>query len=94
MTTVAAGDPGLVGTVQSAFSGDAPMARELAGVVGVYSVRLLVALLILAVTLWASKRLARLVHRAVDDCPTTTPLTRPWLTSFPPWSVISSSRSG
>ena len=69
MTTVAAGDPGLVGTVQSAFSGDAPMARELAGVVGVYSVRLLVALLILAVTLWASKRLARLVHRAVDRLP-------------------------
>ncbi|MDB5420112.1 MAG: hypothetical protein JWR59_59, partial [Brevundimonas sp.] len=45
------------------------MARELAGVIGVFSVRILVAILILAITLWASQRLARLAHKAVDRLP-------------------------
>jgi len=64
-----AADPSLIETARRAFGGDAAMARELAGVVGVYSIRILVALLILGVTIWASKRLARLAHRAVDRLP-------------------------
>lgn len=43
MTTAATADPGLVETVQSAFSGDVTMARELAGVLGLYSIRIPVA---------------------------------------------------
>ena len=62
-------DPSLIETARRAFGGDAAMARELAGVAGVYSVRLLVALLILGVTIWASKRLARLAHKTIDRLP-------------------------
>ena len=67
--TMPATDPSLIETARRAFGGDAAMARELAGVVGVYSVRILVALLILGVTIWASNRLARLAHKAVDRLP-------------------------
>lgn len=61
--------PSLIETTRRAFGGDATMARDLAAVIGVYSVRIVVALLILAVTLWASKRLAALAHKAVDRLP-------------------------
>jgi len=56
-------------TVQRALSGDAVMLREVAGVLGAFSIRILVAALILAVTLWAAKRLARIAARAVDRFP-------------------------
>ena len=51
--------------VSMAFSGDPVMLRALAATLGAFSVRLLVAGLILAVTLWAAKRLAGLVERSI-----------------------------
>lgn len=55
--------------VKGALAGDAVMAREALGVLGAFSVRLLTALLILAITLWAAKRLARLAQRGVQRLP-------------------------
>ena len=54
---------------RGALAGDEVMVRQLAGVAGSFSVRLAVALLILAVTIWASKRLAVLARRAVHRLP-------------------------
>ncbi|MDP3173555.1 MAG: mechanosensitive ion channel [Phenylobacterium sp.] len=48
-----------------ALSGDPVMLRGLAAVLGAFSIRVLVALAILAVTLWAANRLASLVERSV-----------------------------
>lgn len=45
-------------TLTMAFSGDPVMLRNLAGTLGAFSVRILVAAAIFAVTLWAAKRLA------------------------------------
>jgi len=56
-------------TVQRALSGDTVMLREVAGVLGAFSVRVLVAALILALTLWAARRLARIAAKAVDRFP-------------------------
>lgn len=52
-----------------ALGGDAVMLREVTGVIGAFSVRVVVALVILAATLWAAKRLARLAERAVERLP-------------------------
>jgi len=49
-----------------AFSGDQVMLRNLAGVLGAFSVRILVAGLILAVTLWASGRLAAFAQQGLE----------------------------
>jgi small conductance mechanosensitive channel len=51
--------------VSMAFSGDPVMLRALAATLGAFSVRLLVAGLILAVTLLAAKRLADFVERSI-----------------------------
>lgn len=67
--TIPSSEPSLIETAQRAFGGDAAMLRELASVVAGYSVRIVVAVLILAVTLWASKRLARFSRRGVDRLP-------------------------
>lgn len=61
-----AAEPGITQTFQGAVSGDPAMLRELLGTVGAFSVRLLVAGLILAFTLWAARRISRLVERAVQ----------------------------
>lgn len=52
-----------------ALSGDPVMLRNLAGVLSAFSVRLVVALLILAVTLWLAGRLASLVDRGISNLP-------------------------
>lgn len=49
-----------------AVSGDPTVLRGLAAVAGAFSVRVLVACLILAITLWAAKRLARAAERGVE----------------------------
>lgn len=49
-----------------AASGDPVMMRNLAATLGAFSVRILVAGLILALTLWAAKRLGRLAETAVE----------------------------
>jgi small conductance mechanosensitive channel len=52
-----------------AMSGDPVMLRTLAATLGAFSVRLLVALLILAVTLWLAKRLGGVAERAIARLP-------------------------
>ncbi|MGA0607916.1 mechanosensitive ion channel family protein [Phenylobacterium sp. VNQ135] len=52
-----------------ALSGDPVMLRNLAGVLSAFSVRLVVALLILAATLWLAGRLAALVDRGISRLP-------------------------
>ncbi len=49
-----------------ALSGDQAMLRDMVGAAGAFSVRLLVAGLILAGTLWAADRIAKLVGRSVE----------------------------
>jgi len=56
-------------TVGLALSGDPVMLRSLAATLGSFSMRLLAALLILAVTLWLAKRLGRLAERALIRLP-------------------------
>jgi small conductance mechanosensitive channel len=55
--------------VGMALSGDPVMLRSLAATLGSFSMRLLVALLILAVTLWLAKRLGRVAERALTRLP-------------------------
>jgi small conductance mechanosensitive channel len=50
-----------------AVSGDPVLLRNLAAVAGAFSVRVLVAGLILAVTLWAAKRLSHAAERGVEQ---------------------------
>lgn len=52
--------------VRMAFSGDPVMLRNLAATLGSFSVRILVAGLILTLTLWAANRLAKVAEQAVD----------------------------
>lgn len=52
--------------VGMAVSGDPVMLRNLAATLGAFSVRMLVAGLILALTLWAAKRLGQLAESAVE----------------------------
>ncbi|CAN5234150.1 mechanosensitive ion channel family protein [soil metagenome] len=52
--------------VGMAVSGDPVMLRNLAATLGAFSVRILAAGLILAVTLWAAKRLGRLAESGVE----------------------------
>jgi small conductance mechanosensitive channel len=52
--------------VRMAFSGDPVMLRNLAGTLGTFSVRILVAGLILMVTLWAAGRLAVVARTGVE----------------------------
>ena len=52
--------------VGMAVSGDPVMLRNLAATLGAFSVRILAAGLILAVTLWAAKRLGRLAEAGLD----------------------------
>lgn len=56
-------------TIGLALSGDPVMLRSLAATLGSFSMRLLAALLILAVTLWLAKRLARVAERALTRIP-------------------------
>jgi len=55
--------------VGMAFSGDPVMMRSLAATLGSFSMRLVVALLILAVTLWLAKRLGQVAQRALSRLP-------------------------
>lgn len=55
----------LTDTVAMAMSGDPVILRNLAATLGAFSVRILVAAAIFAVTLWAAKRLARGAERAL-----------------------------
>lgn len=59
----------LMEAARRALGGDAVMVREVTSVVGAFCVRVIVALVILAATLWAAKRLARLAERAVQRLP-------------------------
>ena len=52
-----------------ALEGDPIMVREVLGAVGAFSVRLLVAAIILALTLWAAKRLSNFARRALGRLP-------------------------
>lgn len=52
-----------------AFQGDPVMLRALAATLTSFSVRLLVALLIFAVTMWLAGRLSKVVERAMDRLP-------------------------
>lgn len=56
-------------TLGMALSGDPVMLRSLAATLGAFSMRLIVALLILAVTLWLAKRLGRVAERALTRLP-------------------------
>lgn len=55
--------------VGMALSGDPVMMRGLAATLGAFSMRLLVALLILAVTLWLAKKLGKVAERALTRLP-------------------------
>lgn len=55
--------------VGQALSGDPAMLRSLAATLGAFSIRLMVALLILAITLWLAKRLGQLAERALARLP-------------------------
>jgi small conductance mechanosensitive channel len=55
--------------VGMALSGDPVMLRGLAATLGAFSIRLLVALLILGVTLWLAGKLGRLAERALGRLP-------------------------
>jgi small conductance mechanosensitive channel len=55
--------------VGMAMSGDPVMLRSLAATLGTFSMRLLVALLILLVTLWLARRLGALAERAISRMP-------------------------
>jgi small conductance mechanosensitive channel len=55
--------------VGMAMSGDPVMLRSLAGTLGAFSVRLLVALLILAFTLWLAGKLGRVAERGLTKLP-------------------------
>jgi len=52
-----------------ALSGDPVMLRSLAATLGAFSMRLVVALLILAATLWLAKRLGKTVEKALTRLP-------------------------
>lgn len=54
---------------QRALQGDPVMVREVLAAIGAFSVRLLVAAVILAGTFWAARKLANLVRRAVGRMP-------------------------
>ncbi|WP_293457631.1 mechanosensitive ion channel domain-containing protein [Phenylobacterium sp.] len=54
-----------VAMIGQALTGDPESLRNLVGLVGAFSIRLIVAGLILGVTLWLAGRLARLVERSV-----------------------------
>ena len=54
---------------QRALQGDPVMIREVLGAAGAFTVRLLVAAVILAVTFWAAKKLADLAKRQVGRLP-------------------------
>jgi small conductance mechanosensitive channel len=56
----------LFDSVTRALSGDQVMLRDLVGTAGHFSVRLIVAGLIFAATLWAADRIAKLVERSVN----------------------------
>lgn len=56
----------LLDPLSLALSGDPVILRSLAVTAGAFSVRILVAALILAVTLWAAARLAKLAERAME----------------------------
>jgi len=73
-TTIAAPQPADPVTpffemVGMAFSGDPVMLRSLAAALGAFSVRLLVAVLILLATLWLAKRLGRVAQRGLQRLP-------------------------
>jgi small conductance mechanosensitive channel len=55
--------------VGMALSGDPVMMRSLAATLGSFSMRLLVALLILAVTLWLAKKLGKVAEKALTRLP-------------------------
>lgn len=59
-------DPAFTDTLSRAFSGDPEMLRNLAAIAAAFSLRLIVAGLILAVTLWAAKRLANAAERGME----------------------------
>lgn len=52
-----------------ALEGDPVMIREVLAAIGAFSVRLLVAVVILAVTLWAAKRLSNFARRTIQKVP-------------------------
>lgn len=66
MSTPLAPSPAVSESLALAFSGDQVMLGDLAAVAVAFSVRVLVAGLILAVTLWAAKRLARAAEHGVE----------------------------
>ena len=93
MSTPLAPSPAVNESLALAFSGDQVMLGDLAALAVAFSVRVLVAGLILAVTLWAAKRLARAAEHGVEKIPVTTPPTERSQHSPQPWCAISSSRS-
>jgi small conductance mechanosensitive channel len=66
MAASPATEPSFLDTAMRAASGDQEMLRQLLGAAGAFSMRVLVAAVILAFTLWAAGRLARLTAGGVD----------------------------
>ena len=66
MSTPLAPSPAVSESLALALSGDQVMLRNLAALAGGFSVRVLVAGLILAVTLWAAKRLSRAAEHGIE----------------------------
>jgi len=62
-------DVGFLDAGRRALQGDPVMIREVLSAIGAFSVRLLVAGIILLITFWAAKRLAMLAKRAVQKVP-------------------------
>lgn len=58
-------EPSFIDNIRAASSGDRAVLADLVATVGSFCVRVLVAALILWLTLWASKKLANLVEKAV-----------------------------
>ena len=83
---------GMTGTrLSEALNGDPEVWRRLIGQIGGFAVNLVIAVLILAVTLWASRWAARMVRRALDERPGRRPADRTLLSfagSLARWVVI------
>ncbi|WP_310541637.1 mechanosensitive ion channel domain-containing protein [Phenylobacterium sp.] len=63
----------LTRAIDAAVSGDPEMLRGLAAVMASFSVRIVVAILILAITLWAAKRVAHVTERGMQRLSRHTP---------------------
>lgn len=69
MQTPTPDQPSFFEAARRALEGDPEMIRQVLGAIGAFSVRLLVAVAILAVTFWAAGRLAKIARQALGRVP-------------------------